>query len=280
MQQINVAELDCVEAILNYLEYSGERPAYYLYEPTPGLTPERPPADRRSTQFYDIRSVMDRLTLDRNGVAVVKHSTPFRDFLDADRVRSDYYPEVAALVKAHTGAARVNVFDHNVRSKPLSQQAGSGVREPVRFAHNDYTEKSGPQRVRDLFEPAEAERLLQHRYVFINAWRPIRGPVLDFPLAVCNAESIEPSDFVATDLKYADRTGEIYSVRYNAAHQWMYISHMQPDEVMLLKCFDSARDGRARYTAHSAFKHPDAPPDAPSRESIEARTIVFFDATP
>jgi hypothetical protein len=43
-----------------------------------------------------------------------------------------------------------------------------------------------------------------------------------------------------------------------------------------MKCYDSMDDGRARYTAHGAFDDPTAPPDAPARESVEVRTIVFF----
>ena len=50
---------------------------------------------------------------------------------------------------------------------------------------------------------------------------------------------------------------------------------MQKDEVMLLKCYDSD-PRRARFTAHSSFDNPTSPPDAPARESIEVRTLVFF----
>ena len=123
----------------------------------------------------------------------------------------------------------------------------------------------------------EAETLLGKRYQFINVWRPLRGPVVDFPLAVCDARSLEVADFVATDLRYRDRTGEIYSVRYNERHRWVYLSQMQPDEVLLLKCFDSEPGDHARYTAHASFRHPGADEDVLTRRSIEVRTIAFFD---
>ena len=275
MPDVDVAALDHVETTLNYLDYTGDRPAYYLYETEQGHVPPRPGADRQAVSVFDLRAIMDTVSLDENGFAAVRYSSSTGDFSNDDVIRTEYYPEAEAIVKARTGAIRVHAFDHNVRNKPLSEQDGSGIREPVRFVHNDYTEKSGPQRVRDLMSD-EAEDLLGHRFAFINVWRPLMQPVIDMPLAVCDAKSIEPSDFIATDLKYEDRTGEVYSVRHNPAHRWFYISQMRRDEVLLLKCFDSSRDGRARYTAHTAFKDPGAPADAPSRQSIEVRTIALF----
>ncbi len=75
---------------------------------------------------------------------------------------------------------------------------------------------------------------------------------------------------------YRNRTGEVYSVRFNPDHRWCYVSDMQAHEVLLLKCYDSETDGRARFTAHSAFRNRTSPPDARPRESIEARCLVLF----
>jgi hypothetical protein len=183
---------------------------------------------------------------------------------------------VEQLVKKLTGATKVVAFDHNIRCAPRAKQGEAGISIPVLFAHNDYTIKSGPQRVRDLLPVEEAEKLLQHRFAVINVWRPIRVPAQDTPLAVCDAQSMGQKDFIATDLKFPNRTGEIYSVAYNPEQRWFYFPRMQPDEAMLLKCYDSMDDGRARFTAHSAFHDPTAPADAPPRESIETRTFVFF----
>jgi len=149
------------------------------------------------------------------------------------------------------------------------------VREAVKYAHNDYTLKSGPQRVRDLL-PDEAPELLEHRFAVINVWRPIRGPVEEMPLAVCDARTIAAADLVETDLRYADRTGEVHSLVFNPAHRWFFFPRMEAEEVLLLKCYDSSDDGRARFTAHSAFEDPTTGPDAPARESIEVRTLAFF----
>ena len=197
------------------------------------------------------------------------------DFYDAESVRAVYYPEVENLVKRVTGAARVVAFDHNVRCAPMAKNRENGADLPVKFAHNDYTERSGPQRVRDLL-PDEATSLLEERFAVINVWKPIRGPVEETPLAACDAQTIRPDELIPTDLKYPGRTGEVYSLAFSSKHRWLYFSHMQANEAMLLKCYDSATDGRARFTAHSAFVDPMSPADAPARESIEVRTLAFF----
>ena len=187
-------------------------------------------------------------------------------------------PEAERLVSEVTGANRVLVFDHTIRRRVRGgvDRAPGTPRQPVTSVHNDYTVKSGPQRVRDLMGE-EAEELLRDRFEIVNVWRPIRGPLRDSPLAVCDATSVVFTDFVPSDLVYRDRTGETYRVRYNPAHRWFYVPEMRVDEAILIKCYDSAQD-KARFTAHSAFEDPTAPPDVLPRESIELRTLVFHAA--
>jgi hypothetical protein len=217
-----------------------------------------------------------RLSLDQHGFQLIRRETRVNNFYDELEVKTVYYPEVEYLVRKLTGATRVLTFDHNIRCGTLAQQGKSGIREPVKAVHNDYTLKSGPQRVRDVLPAEEAEELLRRRFAVINVWRPVRGPVQESPLAVCDARSIVQKDFIPTDLVYRDRKGEVYSVAFNPSHRWFYFPRMQTDEALLLKCYDSVGDGRARFTAHSAFTDPTSPPDAPARESIEARTLAFF----
>jgi hypothetical protein len=174
-----------------------------------------------------------------------------------------------------TGADRVHIFDHTVRRRvPGAQDRRDGLRQPVARVHVDHTEKSGPQRVRDLL-PDEADELLRGRLQIINLWRPIRGPLRDSPLAVCDAGTVSRQDLVPSDLIYPDRTGETYAVLFSPAHRWYYVPEMERDEVLLLKCYDSRSDGRARFAPHSAFVDPTTPSDAPPRESIELRSLVF-----
>ena len=209
-------------------------------------------------------------TLDRNGFTLIKAPTAVRNFYDPGEIKSVYYPEVERLLRDTLGASRVVVFDHNVRNGGRSD-----LPQPSRRVHNDHTVNSAPRRVRDHMG-AEAEELLKYRFGIVNVWRPIRGPVLDSPLALCDARSFTDDDLIASDLVYQHVRGETSSVEFKPGHRWYYFSEQQPDEVILIRVHDSANDGRARLSFHTSFENPLAPADAPPRESIEVRTLVFF----
>jgi hypothetical protein len=275
LQNEKIGALSFVTADLNYLAPGLDRPRTYAFEPPPGEPRSNIVPEPHSLPIHDIRPIGETASLDREGFALVRQNSSVKDFYDEDEVRSVYYPEAERLIKAATGADRVFVFDHTVRKRVQgAADRDGGLRQPVARVHVDHTEKSGPQRVRDLI-PDEAEQLLKGRVQIINLWRPIRGPLLDSPLAVCDARTVKPNELVAADLVYPNRIGETYSVKYNSDHQWFYVPRMTADEILLLKCFDSKSDGRARFPPHSAFIDPTTPLDAPPRESIELRTLVF-----
>jgi hypothetical protein len=169
----------------------------------------------------------------------------------------------------------VVVFDHTLRTADDEQREARKIREVVRRVHNDYTEWSGPQRVRDLL-PEEADELLQRRFAIVQVWRPIRHPVESFPLAICDARSISADDFVMNERRYPNRVGQTYAITYNPSHQWYWLPRMRREEALVFKVYDSAKDGRARWSAHTAFEDPTSPPNARPRESIEIRTLAFF----
>jgi hypothetical protein len=222
------------------------------------------------------RPILSDVSLDEEGFGLVRHRSGVCDFYDDDEVRQVYYPEAERLMKEAAGADRVHIFDHTVcRRVPGGEdRQGAGPRQPVPRVHVDHTARSGPQRVRDLL-PDEASQLLAGRVQIINLWRPIRGPLLDAPLAVCHALSVRPEQLIPSDLVYQHRVGETYSLTFDPEHLWFYVPGMEEDEVLLLKCYDSETDGRARFAPHTAFTDPTTPPDAPPRESIELRALVF-----
>jgi hypothetical protein len=226
-------------------------------------------------RIHDARPVAGALSLDREGFRLVRHDTKMSDFYSEDEVRRVYYPEVEALVKRATGAGKIVVFDHTIRHADRAVERG--LRAPVSSVHNDYTETSGPRRIIELLGEEAAAPFLKRRFAEYNVWRPIAGPVRMWPLALVDARSIAPADLAVCDLIYADRTGEIYLGVYNPAHLWHYIPEMRRDEAILIKCYDSKKDGRARFSLHSAFADPMTPSDAPPRESIEIRAFAFFD---
>lgn len=275
MEGLAAAELNGVVAPLNFLSPTSEKPVAYNYEPPPGVPARSGRYEEHPVPVRNARAIADQLSLDRQGFVLLRHPTEVTDFYDEAQIRAIYYLETERLMQRATGASRVVAFDHIVRNAARAAIPGSGVKQPAGRVHNDYTAKSAPQRVRDLLGD-EADALLQRRYAVVNAWRPISGPLLASPLALCDAETLTEQNLIASDLKYPDRTGETYAITYNPAQRWYYFPKMQSDEVVLIRCFDSALHGAARFSAHGAFDDPHTPADAPPRESIEVRTLVFY----
>ena len=266
-----------VTAVLSYVVPPVGKPRSYMYEPPPGVPRLSASYEEHTVRIHDLRPVAAELSLDAEGFRLLRHESSVRNFHDETEIRDTHYAEIETLVAAATGAQRVVVFDHTVRRRFADHDGVPQIlrREPVPRVHNDYTVKSGPQRVRDLMH-AEADALLRNRFSIINVWRPIRGPLEDWPLALCDARSIAPGDLIATDLLYEDRIGETYSVRFNPAHRWLYAPRMTRDEVLLFRCYDSTESGSARFVPHAAFKDPTASPAAAPRESIELRCLAFY----
>jgi hypothetical protein len=264
-----------IEATVNYFLDTGEKP--FTATGGPGEPGVRTGGgqDPRVVVIRNGRRDAADFTLDRNGFHLVRHDSKVVDFFDEADIRATYYPEMEALVQAQSGASRVVVFDHTLRTADDEARAARQIREVVRRVHNDYTEWSGPQRLRDLL-PQEADALLRRRFAIVQVWRPLRYPVETFPLAICDAQSLAPADLVVSERRYPGRVGQTYAITYNPAHRWYWFPRLRREEALVFKVYDSLRDGVARWTAHTAFDDPTAPPGARPRESIEIRTLALF----
>jgi hypothetical protein len=221
------------------------------------------------------RLLRDRPSLEEQGFVLVEHKTKVRDFFDPAELESVYYPEVEQLIKSVSGAARVVIFDHTLRSGEEREREARLIREPVLSAHNDYTEWSGPNRVREIL-PDEAEALLARRFAIIQVWRAINQPIRSNPLALAEAKSVEMNDMIVAERRYPHRVGQTYRLKYSPKHRWVYFPEMRRDEAVVFKVYDSEKDGRARFTPHTSFQDPASPTDAPPRQSIEMRAFAFF----
>ena len=269
---------DVVHAQIEFLKPTEGRAFSYGYEP--GVHEPRPTAlfVPHPVDIHNARKG-PLLSLNQHGATLVNHRSSVRDFYDDSRLIEAYYPEAAAVIQAATGAGRVLVFDHNVRrGLSISLRADRYAQgRPVLHAHTDFTEVSAVRRFRDHLG-AEAASLLRRRFIQVNMWRPITGPLRDAPLAVCDSSSIAPHQLVPVDLLYPERRGEIYYLRYDPNQRWYYAPDMQPDEVWLFKNYDSTKVGTARFAAHSAFHDPTPWSHVLARESIEVRAFAIFDA--
>ncbi|KAF2121697.1 amino acid permease-domain-containing protein [Lophiotrema nucula] len=238
------------------------------------------PAESHNHTVRDVTGREKEYSLDGNGFQFYPHVSVEKDFLDDEQIKAQYYPETEQLLKDATGASRVFIFDHTIRRQPQdaldapTSAVRARLRGPVQRVHIDQSYKAALSRVPHHL-PEEADKLLQGRVQIINVWRPIKTVQRD-PLAVAEASSVNEDSLVVTELIYPNRKGETYAVKHDPGHRWFYKNGLTPEEVILIKCFDSKLDGRARRVPHTAF-HVPGTEDKKGRESIEVRCLVFHE---
>ena len=268
---------DTIRASFSYIVDTGVPPVRYIDWPEMEHAAIAPQYRQYEMPVRNGRPLAATFNLDTHGFVFAEHRTQVRDFTDeAERARV-YDREVEALIRKHSGASKVVVFDHTLRVGDEQAQAAMGARPPVKGVHNDYTEASAPRRLREIVGDEEAERRFKKRWAIVQVWRPIRGKVLIDPLGICDGRSIPQKGFIRVERRYKYRTGEVYHIAHNPAHVWFYFPQMERNEALVFKVFDSDTSKPSRFTAHSAFDDPDTPAGAPPRESIETRTFAFWD---
>lgn len=263
-----------VTASLHYLVDTGNAPVNYPSRGGGDLSRFDGSFEDRAVRIHDARGLP--FSLDREGFQLVRHASAVTDLYDDAQIEGVYNAEAERLVMEATGATRALVFDHTRRAESKQTREEKSIREPAQNVHNDHTDRSAAQRLRDELPADEAEALLERRFAIVNVWRPIQEPVQSAPLALCDTGSVTPNDLIPTERRSKDRVGEIQLATFNPAHRWYYFPNMRRNEVLLIKVYDSAKDGRARFAIHTAFDDPARPPGAAPRESIETRTFAFF----
>lgn len=268
------AEPTVVQAEIEFLIPEARRAFVYAHEAPSGGEAETVRFASHTVQIQDVRG-SEPLRLDAHGATLGHWPTRVRRFYDESHVRQRYYPESAEIIKAALGADLVVVFDHNVRRGAAlhAQATHYDVGRPVHHAHTDYTPRSALNRLRHELGAHAEQR--SSRYLQVNLWRPIRGPLRDAPLALCDGASVAPHALCAVELRYPDRSGEIYYLLHQPRQCWYFASDMAVEEAWLFKNFDSAPPGAAALAPHSAFTDPRHASVSP-RESIEVRALAIF----
>lgn len=268
---------EAISAKFNYVIDTGAPAVRYIDWPEMAHLAVPPQYQQHEMRVQNGRPFAHTFDLDTHGFVFANHVTQVQDFTDEAQRKRVYDLEVQALIKKHSGAAEVLVFDHTLRVSDENLQKTMDARPTVKGVHNDYTEASAPVRLREIAGDAEAERRFKKRWAIIQVWRPIRGNVMCDPLGICDGRSIPQQGFIRVQRRYKYRTGEVYHIAHNPAHKWFYFPQMTRNEALVFKVFDSDASKPSRFTAHSAFDDPTTPPNAPPRESIETRCFAFFD---
>jgi len=231
-------------------------------------------------QFYEVNINNARL-LDRkdfllhdHGFEKVNHCLNNVDFNSEDSIKKNLYPEIEKIVAKASGASAAFVFDHTVR-----RGVTNSIRRPAQHVHVDYTHNTGPNRAASMIEERNLEHFCGKRFVQVNFWRSINGPVEQLPLAFLDSQSLNLDDLIIADIEFKNpaHLGEIYALRYHPDQKWYYYPDMQVNEALLIKGYDTDDSAISKFTPHSAFIDPTSKPDALPRQSIEVRTFAFFD---
>lgn len=266
---------------LDYLHDSAGAPFNYMYPPPDGEPWENCSYRTHVVDIVDARPGAQHFLLHRHGFELREAPSCLDDVDDDAQIRALYYPEVEAIACEAAGGARALCFDHQIRRRSRDEQHLTFGRQNAQASavgrvHNDYSEASGLARLGLVLRDDVAQARVR-RYAVVNVWRPLIEPVLDAPLALCDARSVMAQDLVAAEIRYPGRSGEIYVLKHAPLHRWHYFPHMTKREVLVFKQYDAQASGVSRFTPHAAFLDPAAPADAPLRASIEARCLVLFD---
>ncbi len=284
-QEQELAAPSEIEVPIFYLVDTGETPVFRQTDKASDSVTIAGTRVPHPMTIRNARLLPNEFSLDREGFAFAEHATAVTDFFDDAQLASVYTPELEVLIARLAGASEVKVFDHTRRSSDGAQREKRDWRDPVPLPHSDYTDRSVRQRMRDVYG-YDAEDRLARRFAVVNAWRSMTGPVEQWPIAMCDARTIDDSLMHKIEREAPHRTepsfeysrsSETRHASYDANHRWFYFPQMTRDEVLLFKNYDTLRDGTARYALHSAFEDPTGPADPAPRESIESRAFVFYD---
>lgn len=234
------------------------------------------PIEEHEVTIHDMRPIQRELSFDRNGFVFLEEPTKVTDFTDKGQLDQIYAPEIEALIRRLTGAAKVITFGPMIRTNAGGTH---GHNQPAFGAHVDYGDRTVRDFTYDILSKEEADRRLAGRYMLINVWRPII-PVESAPFALCDASTVHMQDLFQSEVigglgDFGRRSLWGWNLAYTPEHKWYWAPDMQPSEAFAFKMFDTDSDV-VQFTAHSAFEDPDTAPGAAPRQSIEIRTVAYM----
>ncbi|KAF7502205.1 hypothetical protein GJ744_006746 [Endocarpon pusillum] len=278
--------IPAVKAALHFIRkdvlHQREKPYAFRYAAEKGIQQSNFEMDKHeSIVIEDLRGRLDSLDFEDNGFTVLKlpREVPYEDYYHPTNV-SAYFQQIEELLQHHLGASYVEVFRHGLRKRhptfPISTGKVYEYDQPTSVAHVDTIPLETLEEVKRQ-HCREAGPLLKKRVQWVNIWKPLRGPLNDWPLAVCDTTSVNPTkDFEYADLLYPEFVTENCQVYFSPEYKWYYLSNHEIDELIVFKQSDTLPTA-SPGVPHSAFYNPNMTADEPPGESIEVRALVYYD---
>lgn len=253
---------------------------------------------RRLEDYYPGLSPTSPECMDKLGLSLAHLESKCVNFYDAAEVERVFYPEIEKLLlDFFPGATDALVYNHDVFDKDYEgdrteDQENKNPGVNARYAnivHNDLNDNSGRVRCRELltknlrnfgrtqhYTEAEVDEKMSRRFMSINLAKPMET-VQQFPFVLCAWPSFADQPYINNYRIYDDRVGETTRFTNHPEHEWYWIPQQRPDEVSMLKCYDSVTDGTvSRWSFHTACVDPTVPENAPCRKNVVVRSYVFF----
>ncbi|KAH6624108.1 hypothetical protein B0J18DRAFT_444372 [Chaetomium sp. MPI-SDFR-AT-0129] len=250
--------------------YEEVKPYGLRFPPPQGLAQSNIEGHTQSVNVQNGRLQDQKFSFDSRGFCLAPFSTSMKytDFDEPLMVKDVYCAEVAEAVKAGVAGARhTRVIDFSA-----SNYLGH---PPVAAADVNFTPDIAVQMIKTLYGP-RADEVISQGWAIVNAWKPLKDAVVDWPLAVCDSRTFDAEhDGAPADVVYRDWISEDVLVHHATSQEWWYFPEQRPDEILFFKSVDSEK-GLNAACPHVAFANPRASPHAPLRESVDCRVIVFF----
>ncbi|UZJ52981.1 hypothetical protein CBS101457_002301 [Exobasidium rhododendri] len=278
-----------VKGTIGYLRKDVTKPYLYQCEPPPGTAKTNVVLDEFEKDIIDLSgtSPSERASL---GISTTEAGFQVLDdawtsastqagwkagqWQDKNWLEKEYYQDIDAILKRDLGVTSTFIFDHTVRKSQIAHLPdGPENRKPVAQAHVDQSRWAGENRIEKHLGQETLDRVKRGelKAQLINVWRPITK-VEEYPLAMADSRTVLQGAWVESELRYETWSGQTLLIHHRSEHQWYYYKGLEPDQIILLKCYDSETETR---TPHTAFVDPSAPLDAPPRQSIEVRVLCF-----
>lgn len=126
--------------------------------------------------------------------------------------------------------------------------------------------------------PDNWPQLSTKRWALYSVWRPL-AEVTRANLCMADSRTVEEGDLVEGTSSHVTATVEkrfgLWFLKHNPRQRYYYKSNMTPEDVLVLKLFDTKDEGRVTSALHSSF---DCEKDTGlPRRSIELRCVVVWD---
>jgi len=269
-------QLDCVHSKIGFVPKADTEEATYHVDRCIA------PIVDQEVKIRDARTIVDELSLDREGFILVNHDMGALSETDPAVMQEKYTAEMADFLKTYLKAACVVPYAEGelgttllrTAAPPVAVNAEGAPRQKVPMAHIDFSAQSAPVVAATSAHIHGIAARPYSRMILIQTWCALTPAPQDFPLAFVDGSTVLDTDLQPKEVDGYSQV--LWALHYNPTQRWYYFPNMNRNEIVLFLGYDSRRSDYPRV-AHSSFDNRAAFPNATPRSNIESRFWVYFE---